>query len=47
MFAALKEKLGGELDLEVRLIDHIARTEAGKHRRLIQKLAVRSAEPQS
>jgi len=41
MFAALKEQLGGEVDLEVRLVNHIPRTEAGKHRWLIQKLTVR------
>jgi phenylacetate-CoA ligase len=48
MFAALKEQLGGEVDLEVRLVDHIPRTEAGKHRWLIQKLTVRlDKQPQA
>jgi phenylacetate-CoA ligase len=48
MFAALTEQLGGALDLEVRLVNQIPRSEAGKHRWLIQKLTVRSdKQPQS
>ncbi|MGZ4848638.1 MAG: phenylacetate--CoA ligase family protein [Halobacteriota archaeon] len=42
MFAALVERLGSEMDLEVRLVNHIPRSEAGKHRWLIQKLTVRT-----
>jgi len=45
MFAALTEQLGGDVDLEVRLVSHIPPTEAGKHRWLIQKLTVRSDKP--
>jgi phenylacetate-CoA ligase len=48
MFAALMKQLGGEMDLEVRLVDHIPPSEAGKHRWLIQKLTVGSdKQPQS
>ena len=42
MWATLKEQLGAEMDLEVRLVDHIPASEAGKHHWLIQKLGVKS-----
>jgi phenylacetate-CoA ligase len=48
MFAALMEGLGGEMNLEVRLVDQIPPSAAGKHRTVIQKLAVRSdKQPQT
>jgi phenylacetate-CoA ligase len=42
LFAAVKERLGGEMSLEVRLVDQIPPSAAGKHRTLMQKLTVRS-----
>ena len=48
MFTPLMERLGDEMDLEVRLVDQIQPSAAGKHRTLIQKLTVRSdKQPQS
>jgi len=41
MFGALRRRLGTDMDLEIRLVDHIERSEAGKHRWLVQKLPVR------
>jgi phenylacetate-CoA ligase len=38
MFGALRGRLGRDMDLEIRLVDHISRSEAGKHRWLLQKL---------
>jgi len=41
LFGALRERLGAAMDLEIRLVDHIPRSEAGKHLWLVQKLPIR------
>jgi phenylacetate-CoA ligase len=41
MFSALRERLGDDVNMTVRLVDDIPRSEAGKHRWLVQKLPVR------
>jgi phenylacetate-CoA ligase len=40
MFGALRRRLGADMDLEIRLVDHIPRSDAGKHRWLVQKLPI-------
>jgi phenylacetate-CoA ligase len=43
MFAALRARLGDNMDLTVKPVDSIPRSEAGKHRWLIQNLPLRAA----